>query len=173
MAKGTLDQTGGSVAVLCLFEELGRREEDTFSFRRRRPASDVHFQPKSAKVVEDEVHAPLEVFSRPKWKCTIVNVETLEDLVCGECFRREHRRCVAADFPFDHVVVTGSHDFEDGDGLLAPYDFQCFGESRHEEKEEDRSHVVTLAHTNCLWYFNSFFFDFEDAYVVGVEGSNR
>jgi hypothetical protein len=56
--------------------------------------------------------------------------------------------------------------------LFAPYDFQCFGESRHEEKEEDRCHVVALAYTNCLWYFNSFFFDFEDAYVVGVEVSD-
>ena len=52
MEVGALDQTGSYVAVLCFLEELGRGEEDTFSFRRRRPSSNVHLEAESGKVVE-------------------------------------------------------------------------------------------------------------------------
>ena len=74
-------------------------------------------------MVKDELHAPFEVFSQPKWECTIIDIEALEDLVGGECLRREHRGCMAADLPLDHVVITGSHNSENGNGLFVPYDF--------------------------------------------------
>ena len=64
VAVGALDQAGSYVAALCFLEELGRGEEDAFSFRRRCPSSNVHLEAETAKVVEDEVHAPRKVFSR-------------------------------------------------------------------------------------------------------------
>ncbi len=74
-------------------------------------------------MVKDEFHAPFEVVSRPERECTVVNVEALEDLVGGECFLREHCGGMAADFSLDHVVIAGSHNSEDGDGLFLPNDF--------------------------------------------------
>ena len=132
----------------------------------------MHLQVKSAEVVKDEFHAPFEVFSQLKWECTVIYIEALEDFLGGECFRREHCGCVTANFPFDHVVITGSHDFENGDGLLTPYNFECFGKCSHKEEEEDRGHVVTLAHSNCLRDFYFFFFDFQDVCVVSVGSSD-
>ena len=128
----------------------------------------MHLKTEPAEVMKDEVHAPCEVFSRLKWECTIVNIKALENFVGGECSCREHCRCVTANFPFDHVVITSSHDFENGDVLLAPYDYERFGKRSHEEEKEDRGHVVTLAHSDCLGYFNFFFFNFQDACVVSV-----
>jgi hypothetical protein len=160
MAVGALDQTGSYVTALCFLEELGRGEEDAFSFRRRRPSSNVHLEAKMAKVVEDEVHALRKVFSRSKWECAIVYVEALEDFVGGECLCCAHCWCVTTYFSLNHIVVAGSHDLEDGDALFAPYDFQCFGESCHEEEEEDGGYVVSLAHANCLGYFDFLFFNF-------------
>ncbi len=66
MAVGALDQTGSYFTVLCFLEELGKGEEDAFSFRRRCPLSNVPLEAKMAEVVEDEVHAPRKVFSRSK-----------------------------------------------------------------------------------------------------------
>ena len=120
----------------------------------------MHLKAKSAEVVEDKVHAPYEVFSRFERKCTIVDVEALEDFVGGKCFCCKHCWCVAAYFSLNHVVGACSHNFEDGDALFAPYDFQCFSESCHKEEEEDGGHVIPLAHSNCLRYFNFLSFNF-------------
>jgi hypothetical protein len=79
---------------------------------------------------------------------------------------------VTANFPFNYVVVASSHDSEDGDVLLFPNNFQGFGKGSHEEKEEDRGHVIALSDSDCLGDFNTFVLNFEDADIVGVEGSN-
>ena len=74
-------------------------------------------------MVEDEFHTTFEVFSRTKWKCTVVDVEALKNLVCGECLRGEHSGSMTADFALDHVAVAGSHNLEDGEGLFLPDNF--------------------------------------------------
>ena len=80
---------------------------------------------------------------------------------------------MTTDFPIDHVVVAGGHDSEDGYALFSPDDLQYFGERGHEEEEQYRGHVVALAHSNCLGDFDCFFFDLQDAYIVGVNFLDR
>ena len=70
--------------------------------------------------MEDEFHTTFEVFSQTRWKCTVVDVEALKNFVCGECLRHEHSGSMNADFAIDHVVIAGSHNLEDGEGLFSP-----------------------------------------------------
>ena len=79
---------------------------------------------------------------------------------------------MTADFPSDYVIVAGSHDSENEDGLFPPYNFLGLDKGSHEEEEVDRSHVVALSYSNCLRYFDAFIFNFDDAYAVRVEGSD-
>jgi hypothetical protein len=73
-SKGPLDYCGGSSTLLRVLEELGGRKEDAFSFGRQCSLSNVHVQSKPAKVVVYQVHSSLQVASRAKWECTIIDI---------------------------------------------------------------------------------------------------
>ena len=95
----------------------------------------MHFETKSAKVVEDEVHATFKVFSQSEWECAVADIQALENFVGSEFLRRVHVWCVNADFSVDQVIVAGCHDFEDGNVLFSPGGLKGFSECCHEKEE--------------------------------------
>ncbi len=74
-----------------------------------------------------------EVLSCAKWERTIIDIQTLQDLVHSEFLQCEHGQGVTANIPIDQVVITGLHNAEDGNSLLPPEDLESFCECCHEE----------------------------------------
>ena len=72
-----LDGAGGSVCPLQVLDELRRGEEDAFGLRFQVATSNVHFQPKSCKVVVDQFHSLSQILSRAKWEGAVINVKAL------------------------------------------------------------------------------------------------
>ncbi len=75
LPERVLYYAGCGVGLFEALKELrGAGEEDTFSFRLQAASSNMHFQPKSCKVVVDEFHPTLQILPCLERKGAVVHI---------------------------------------------------------------------------------------------------